>query len=64
MIVVKFQGGLGNQIFQLHMLLVLEEIRGQRVYWDTSWFKTGNRYFEPGNLLNIPVQNKVTQYRF
>jgi hypothetical protein len=51
MIVVKFQGGLGNQIFQLHMLLVLEEIRGQRVYWDTSWFKTGNRYFELGDII-------------
>lgn len=44
-VVVKFQGGLGNQMFQYSLYKKLEHL-GRNVIADISWYETWNKKFE------------------
>lgn len=54
MIIVKLQGGLGNQLFQFAFAKALASHRKDKLYIDTNWFKKNNgatyRQFELHHL--------------
>jgi hypothetical protein len=47
MLIVKFMGGLGNQMFQYAFGVALSHATGQEIFFDNSWFEEIKTYFGP-----------------
>ena len=63
MIIVKIQGGLGNQIRQYVMGKIISHYTQQHFFLDLGWFKIGNRNYDldkfniKQNVLNIKKED-------
>lgn len=61
--IVKFYGGLGNQMFQYALLLALREATGEEVLMDTSLYGTYNLHngFELASVFNLTAQEATRE---
>lgn len=65
MIVVKIQGGLGNQLLQYSLGRILSVVSGKEVYYDLSFFEASSKYTKRRYLLdffNVEVK-EATDYQ-